>query len=620
MSESAVQRFQRRIGAMLHFAATGQHLTDQCTLALAGLARHRPFEGRSIYARLGRWLTPDLAPRITAAGGQRIALDLSRLAEPIIFEEIFVDRTYPVEQVPFTPDLVIDCGAFCGMFTLLARARFTSARFIAFEPEPYNFSRLTRNLALNAAAVEAHAAAVGVADGTVSFSGSGFGGHIAAGAEAGDITVPLVSLAGLLRRLQPQRLVLKMDVEGAEREILPDILPLLPPQTVIFIETHHEEEICQTYLQPCLNAGFGYKLIRNRMPKDMPALFIERMLVRNRPPLRHFCTYFDSHYDSMGLALYESLRRHCANFHLWVLCLDEECHQLLTRLALPGVTPIRLVEFEEGDAGLQIAKRNRSLLEYYFTCTPCLPLFLLHRHPEIDLITYLDSDLYFYSDPEPMFSALGQNSISIVAHRFAEEITHFAENGTYNVGWLSFRRDASGLACLQWWRDRCLEWCFLRHEDGRYADQKYLDQWPQLFSGVVVIPLKGANLAMWNMANHELKASSGRVTVDNEPLIFFHFHGLQRQQPWLFSLNAGFYRARLNREMQWNIIVPYLSAVLRAERAYGIFCHPGRRFALEELSARTTISQKLRYAARIVVNILRRNSVVAAYGRIFALP
>ena len=620
MSESVFQRYHRRIYAMFNFASQGLRLDDQLSLALAGLARHRPFEGDSLYARIGRRLTPELAPRVTAAGGQRISLDLSRLSEPIIFEEIFIDRTYPIEKVPFTPDVVIDCGAFCGMFTLLARARFPLARFIAFEPEPHNYSRLTRNLQLNKADVETYAAAVGVSEGTVSFTGNGFGGHISNGGEINSITVPVISLAGLLRRLQPERLVLKIDVEGAEMEILPVILPLLPPQTVIFIETHHEDAVCRTYLDPCLAVGFSHELIRNRMPTDMPALYLERMLVRNIAPIRHFCTYFDSNYGSMGLALYESLRRHCENSKLWVLCLDDSCHRLLASLELPNLHPISLAEFENGDSELQMAKTNRSLLEYYFTCTPSLPLYLLHTQPEIQQITYLDSDLYFYCDPAPIFACIGKKSIGIIEHNFSKQLSHFVENGIYNVGWLTFRRDESGLACLRWWRERCLEWCKLDHQPDRYADQKYLDSWPQRFAGVVVIPLRGANLAMWNIADRQLTGESGCLRVDGEPLIFFHFHGLRRQQPWLFSLTTSYYRVQASRLLQWEIFRPYVAEICMMEKKFAASCYPGLRFALDDIGANTGPWRKLRYVLSITANFLRRNSVIVALGRVLALP
>lgn len=278
-----LRRLSRRLQTIRDFAATGQGASDRLALALAGIARHRPFGDDSMYARLGRWLTPRIPPRVKAAGGQRIAIDLTSLPETMIFEEIFVDRIYPLERVPFTPDLVIDCGAFCGMFSLLAYAHWPHARFLAIEPQPHNFSRVTGNFTLNRVPAQALAAAVGTRDGTTNFSGDGFGGHVTSEPDRGAITVRVVSLARLLRENKPHRLLLKLDVEGAEREVLPDILPLLPPDTVIFLETHHPEEESQGYLRPCLAAGFTHELIRNRLAPGEPTLFLERMLVRQSP-------------------------------------------------------------------------------------------------------------------------------------------------------------------------------------------------------------------------------------------------------------------------------------------------------------------------------------------------
>ena len=615
----ALTRLRRRLHTVLAFASTGKLLNDKLWLAMAGLARHRPFGDNSPYARLGRLLTPNMAPRVTSAGGQRISIDLGRLEEPMIFEEIFVDRTYPIEKVPFAPDLVIDCGAFCGMFSLLARARFPTARFIAFEPEPHNFSRLEHNLALNGATVEAIPAAVGTSDGTVRFSGDGFGGHMAAADAESSITVKLVSLANLLRREQPQRLVLKLDVEGAEREILPDILALLPPQTVIFLETHHEEAECEAYLQPCLDAGFAHTLVRNRLKENEPTLFLERMLVRNALPRRYFCTYFDSNYAAIGLALYESLRRHCVSFELLVLCLDDECHDTLKRLAWPDLRPIRLADFEKGDTALLEAKGNRSKIEYFFTCTPSLPLYILRHRPEIDLITYLDADLFFYDDPEWVFNSIGRKSIGIVPHRFSPEIEHMQENGIYNVGWLSFRRDAAALECLEWWRARCLEWCYLEQAPGRYADQKYLDDWPERFPGVAVINLYGANLAMWNLARHELTLEDGHVMVDSQPLIFFHFHGLRRPRSWLFNLSTAYYRVTSSHTLLWGIFVPYIRQIVALEHDSHVACQPRGHSAVDVIG-QLTAAQKLRLTASIFANLLRRNSVIVARQRVVALP
>ena len=247
----------------------------------------------------------------------------------------------------------------------------------------------------------------------------------------------------------------------------------------------------------------------------------------------HFCTYFDRNYLARGLALYESLRQHCRRpFVLWILCFDDETYDILARLNLPGVRLISQQAFEASDEALVRAKADRSRVEYYWTCTPSLPLYVLQHDPEVELITYLDADLCFYSDPRPIYDELGDGSILIVEHRFSPEYAHLATtSGIYNVGLLAFRSDEHGLACLRWWRERCLEWCYIRFDDGRFGDQKYLDDWPKRFDRLVVLQHKGAGLAPWNLTRYAIDAGLGRVTVDSVPLIFYHYHSFQYVSP-----------------------------------------------------------------------------------------
>ena len=280
----------------------------------------------------------------------------------------------------------------------------------------------------------------------------------------------------------------------------------------------------------------------------------------------YFCTYFDSNYLIKGLALYRSLARHAMPFRLWVLCFDDLAYEILQKLALPEVDPISLRDFEEGDEELLQAKGNRSQIEYYFTCTPSLPLYILRNCPEVDAITYLDADLFFFSAPSPIYQELDDGSVLIVGHRFPPRLRHREVYGIYNVGLVSFRRDDVGLQCLHWWRNRCLEWCYDRVEDGRFADQKYLDDWPTRFPRVVVLQHKGAGLAPWNVANYSLRLENGQVLVDSQPLVFFHFHGLKQIRPWLYDPNLAGYGAHADSLLKQCIYGPYIQELQEAAR------------------------------------------------------
>lgn len=240
--------------------------------------------------------------------------------------------------------------------------------------------------------------------------------------------------------------------------------------------------------------------------------------------MRHYCTYFDQNYVPRGLVLLSSMFEHCGRFRLHVLCLDDATFNIVSQLAHGEVTPMRLADLEAADTELAAVKPTRSTIEYYFTLSSVWPRHLLRNHPDIDFLTYIDSDMCFYSSPEPVFAGIGEASVAITPHRFSQENLVLARNGKYNVGWMGFRHDAAGLACLEWYRERCLEWCYDRLEGDRFADQKYLERFPELFPNVVEVAHKGVNVATYNVNGFRITEENGGIMVDDVPLVCYHFH------------------------------------------------------------------------------------------------
>jgi hypothetical protein len=89
---------------------------------------------------------------------------------------------------------------------------------------------------------------------------------------------------------------------------------------------------------------------------------------------------------------------------------------------------------------------------------------------------------------------------------------------------MTFVRDTSE-SVRSWWARRCLEWCFARSEDGKFGDQKYLDDWPDRFPDQVhILRQENAILAPWNARRFPYSKA-----------IAWHFHGLRirgRQIQW----------------------------------------------------------------------------------------
>ncbi len=240
---------------------------------------------------------------------------------------------------------------------------------------------------------------------------------------------------------------------------------------------------------------------------------------------RHFCTLFDRGFLFKGLALYKSLMKHAVNFTLWILCMDTETYNVLKQLNLPNVRLLTLSDVE--DEQLQTAKQNRSSRKYCFTLSPSLPLYILKNH-DIESISYLDADLYFFSSPEVIYKEMESKSIMIIPHHLGPTRKEKEkEVGKYNVGMLIFKKDENGLACLRWWREQCILYCDDQIRPGHYDDQKFLDYFEEKFKGVHVLKNRGANLAPWNIERDKIHIQKNIVFVGNDPLVFFHFSGFQ---------------------------------------------------------------------------------------------
>ncbi|MFO0698012.1 MAG: glycosyltransferase [Nitrospira sp.] len=281
---------------------------------------------------------------------------------------------------------------------------------------------------------------------------------------------------------------------------------------------------------------------------------------------RHYCTYFDRKYLTRGLALIESLRRtETSDWSIFVVCMDEMTHAVLQVLALPNVQLIPLHEIEMRDRELLAVKPTRSLVEYYWTLTPTVMLRILERNRSVEVLTYVDADLMFFSSPQPIFDELGARSILIHEHRFSPAQTYLAtHNGKYNVGLLSFNRTPVTFEALRWWRARCVEWCFARTENGKMGDQMYLNDWPERFKDVVVLTHCGGGLGPWNHDQYQFYTDdSGVPWVNDRPSLFYHFHSFTQ-----VSGDVALPTKHPHYPLPWTALqvffVPYLQALERA--------------------------------------------------------
>lgn len=258
----------------------------------------------------------------------------------------------------------------------------------------------------------------------------------------------------------------------------------------------------------------------------------------------NFVTLFNSNYLSRGLVLYQSLLKHCPDFHLYVIAFDDITYNYFQKYPQKNLTAISLIQFE--DEKLLSIKSTRSAGEYCWTCTASTVLYCINTY-QLNHCVYLDADMCFYSNPQVLFDEWGNKSVLITEHRYTPIYDQSSLSGTYCVQFVGFKNDVDGMTALNYWRESCIDWCYARAEDGKFGDQKYLDDWTTRFKNVHVLKHLGGGLAPWNMQQYcfkqvenKLVGTEIRTTCDFEA-VFFHFHGLKIYTNNIALLTGGTY-------------------------------------------------------------------------------
>jgi hypothetical protein len=285
------------------------------------------------------------------------------------------------------------------------------------------------------------------------------------------------------------------------------------------------------------------------------------------------------------LALLYSLERHHRNAYVvWVLCESKDVEEALERLELKNLKLVLFEDFEKDQPELIAVKPHRDPFEYNCTLRPAWIRYVLEREEEIECVTYVDTDLYFFSDPAPLYEQFRNASVLLTPHRLSSLSKRLGINtdvvGNFNAGWVAFKKDSASRKLLDWWHDRCVEWCFRIPTVGRFGEQKYLDAFPVISTQVAVVEHLGANVAPWNMNDfHFVSQDDDGLLVEDQRLVFFHFHALKIEGESSFKVEREIGKTAMQltnpsyvlpRKVERLVYRPYLKDL---------------RYALSELSA-----------------------------------
>lgn len=194
---------------------------------------------------------------------------------------------------------------------------------------------------------------------------------------------------------------------------------------------------------------------------------------------------------------------------------------------------------------IKIFTFKHTITELCTAVKPMAALEIIERY-HANSVIYLDPDIAVFNSLEKLEKMFDQSSILLTPHQLKPETNDlyireneilFLKRGCYNFGFFGVKADEEGIKFLNWWRKRLKDYCFDDNYEclselsrdgllGMFTDQKWADLIPCFFENYFIIRHPGYNVCTWNLTQRHLEISPhGEITVDGEPLYFFHFSG-----------------------------------------------------------------------------------------------
>ncbi|MEO1366304.1 MAG: glycosyltransferase [Acidobacteriota bacterium] len=242
------------------------------------------------------------------------------------------------------------------------------------------------------------------------------------------------------------------------------------------------------------------------------------------------CTIVSKNYICYARVLCRSFLEHHPQGRFFVVLVDRNDGHID-----PGAEEFTLLEAEDLDniPDLQGFLFKYTLLECNTAVKPYVLEHLAETHG-LDNIVYFDPDILITGSLDPLHELLQQHSVVLTPHLTAPIDDNaypgeqaILQSGTYNLGFVALRTDATGRTLMRWWQDRLFDKCVVRIADGLFVDQKWMDLTPGLYDDVYILRHPGYNTAYWNLHGRTVEVTPEGPTANGEPLVFFHFSGIR---------------------------------------------------------------------------------------------
>lgn len=193
------------------------------------------------------------------------------------------------------------------------------------------------------------------------------------------------------------------------------------------------------------------------------------------------------------------------------------------------------------------------ITEFNTSVKPDLLIHLIKKGYES--VIYLDPDIKVYGELTKVFRILETSDFFVTPHitspinddKFPTEVD-MLKTGVYNLGFIG--ASAGAQRTLEWWSERLKDLCFNDPGNGLFTDQKWVDLLPAMSKNVHIEYSPAFNVAYWNLHERKMDFRNGKHYVNGEELVFFHFSGIDVENPE----NVSRYQNRSNFRVRPDLI------------------------------------------------------------------
>jgi hypothetical protein len=274
----------------------------------------------------------------------------------------------------------------------------------------------------------------------------------------------------------------------------------------------------------------------------------------------NIASYASYEYLDKILALFNSIKKY-KNVEFHLLALDQKIYNFIKKKKIINCyhPKILKINFNENFAqNMSIGRLN--FVKYLF-----IKKKLSHVH-------LMDSDIYFFSDPNYLKKIVKKNDMGFCYHDTIKN-SYNTDNkyGIFNAGYLYFKNSENTKNILKKYIFLCekkVDYSVPQHNvKNIFADQTYLENLSEEFKNIKKIKDISINRGPWNIGRYKIKIKKEELFLDNIKLIFYHFSGMKKIINNLYSLGLRMY-VKNKEDIKKHIYLKYIAELNTINKSY----------------------------------------------------